>query len=242
MRGRKLVICKWVYKTKYASDGSVERHKAQLVAKGFSQVEGIDYNETFNLVAKMNSIFLVLDLVASYKWEVHEMDVKSTFLHGDLQEEIYMEQPPGYVQNDSSLVCRLMKSLYGLKQAPQSRYAKMDNFLLDTNFSRCHYDPNVYTKKVGIHLIILVLYVDVFILTGGDPKLLSHVKTNLKKKFVIFTISLSSKYCKPRKEYLFPSLSMLVTFFATFTWKTVNRPLLPSSWSQTCFHLYFSRS
>jgi hypothetical protein len=182
-KGRKLVICKWVYKTKYASDGSVERHKARLVAKGFSQVEGIDYNETFSPVAKMNSICLVLSLATSHKWEVHQMDVKSSFLHGDLKEEIYMEQPPGYVQNDSSLVCHLKKSLYGLKQAPRAWYAKMDNFLIATGFSRCHSDPNVYTKKVGSHLIILVLYVDDLILTGSDPKLLNHVKTNLKKKF-----------------------------------------------------------
>jgi hypothetical protein len=92
--------------------------RLRLVSKGFSQVEGIDYNETFSPVAKMNSICLVLALVASHKWEVHQMDVKSVFLHGDLQEEIYMEQPPSYVQNDSSLVCHLKKSLYGLKQAP----------------------------------------------------------------------------------------------------------------------------
>jgi hypothetical protein len=131
----------------------------------------------------MNSIHLVLALAASHKWEVHQMDVKSAFLHGDLQEEIYMEQPPGYVQNDSSLVCRLKKSLYGLKQAPRAWYAKMDSFLIATGFSRCHSDPNVYTKKVGSHLIILVLYVDDLILTGSDSKLLNHVKTSLKKKF-----------------------------------------------------------
>ena len=111
------------------------------------------------------------------------MDVKSSFLHGDLQEEIYMEWPPCYVENDSRIFCCLKKSLYGLKQAPQSWYAKMDNFLIDTGFSRFHSDPNVYTKKVGIHLIILVLYVDDLILTGSDPKLLNNVKTNLKKKF-----------------------------------------------------------
>jgi hypothetical protein len=182
-KGRKLVRCKWVYRTKYASYGSVERHKARLVSKGFSQVEGIDYNETFSPVAKMNSIHLVLALGASHKWEVHQMDVKSAFLHGDLQEEIYMEQPPGYVQNDSSLVCHLKKSLYGLKQAPRAWYAKMDNFLIDTGFSRCHSDPNVYTKKVGSHLIILFLYVDDLILTSSDSKILNHVKTSLKKKF-----------------------------------------------------------
>ena len=182
-KGRKLVRCKWVYRTKYASDGSVEILKPRLVAKGFSQVEGIDYNETFAPVAKMNSIHLVLSLVALHNCEVHQMDVMSAFLHGDLQEEIYMEQPPGYVQDNSSLVCLLKKSLYGLKQAPRSWYAKMDSFLLDTSFSRCHSDPNVYTKKVGNHLIILVLYVDDLILTSSDLNLITHVKSSLKQNF-----------------------------------------------------------
>ena len=82
-----------------------------------------------------------------------------------------MEQPPGYVQDNSSLVCLLKKSLYDLKQAPRALYAKMDIFLLHTGFSRCHFDPNIYTKKVGNHLIILVLYFDDLILTGSDPML-----------------------------------------------------------------------
>jgi hypothetical protein len=94
-----------------------------------------------------------------------------------------MEQPPGYVQNESSLVCRLKKFLYGLKQSPRAWYAKMDKFLIDIGFSRCHSDPNIYTKKVGSYLIILVLYVDDLILIGSDSKLLNHVKTILKKKF-----------------------------------------------------------
>jgi hypothetical protein len=94
-----------------------------------------------------------------------------------------MEQPPGYVQNDSSLVCHLNKSLYGLNQSPRAWYAKMDIFLIATRFSRFHSDHNVYTKKSRIHLIILVLYVDELILTGSDSKLLNHVKTSLKKKF-----------------------------------------------------------
>ena len=111
------------------------------------------------------------------------MDVKSTFLHGDLQEEIYMEQPPGYIQDNSSLVCLLKKYLYGLKQDPSAWYAKMDNFLLDPGFSRFHSDPNVYTKKLGNHLIILVLYVDDIILTCSDPNLITHVKSSLKKSF-----------------------------------------------------------
>eukprot|EP00253_Pinus_taeda_P014168 PITA_14168 len=131
----------------------------------------------------MNSIRLVLFLAASFKWEVHQMDVKFAFLHGDFHEEIYMEKPIGFIQIDSSLVCRLRKSLYGLKQAPRAWYAKMDSFLLESGFSRCYADNTVYTKKVGKSLIILVLYVDDLILTGSDPKLINHVKSNIKKKF-----------------------------------------------------------
>eukprot|EP00253_Pinus_taeda_P034783 PITA_34783 len=142
-KGRKLVRCKWVYRTKYGPDGKVDKHKARLVAKGFSQVEGIDYTETFSPVAKINSIRLVLSLAASLKWEVHQMDVKSAFLHGDLHEEIYMEHPIGFIQTDSSLVCRLKKSLYGLKQAPRAWYAKMDSFLLESGFSRCYSDNTI---------------------------------------------------------------------------------------------------
>ena len=96
-KGRKLIRCKWVYRTKYASDRSVERLKARLVAKYFSKVEGIDYNETFPPVAKMNSISLVLSLAALHNWEVHQMDGNFALLHGNLQEEIYMEQNSGYV-------------------------------------------------------------------------------------------------------------------------------------------------
>eukprot|EP00253_Pinus_taeda_P002066 PITA_02066 len=144
---------------------------------------GINYTETFSPVAKMNSIHLVLSLAASFKLEVHQMDVKFAFLHGELHEEIYMEQPTGFIQTDSSLVCWLKISLYGLKQAPRAWYAKMDSFLLETGFSRCHYGNNVYTKKVGKSLIILVLYVDDIILTGSDPNLINHVKFSLKKKF-----------------------------------------------------------
>eukprot|EP00253_Pinus_taeda_P028400 PITA_28400 len=131
----------------------------------------------------MNSICLVLSLATSYKWEVHQMDVKSAFLHGDLHEEIYMEHPIGFIQIDSSTVYRLKKSLYGLKQAPWAWYAKMDSFLLETRFSRCHSDNTIYTKKVGKSLIILVLYVYDLILISSDPNLINHVKSSLKNKF-----------------------------------------------------------
>ena len=111
---RKLVQCKWVFQTKVAIDGSTCKYKARLVEKCFSQFQGVDYHESFVPVAKMDSIRLVLEISASKHWEVHHMDVKSSFLHGDLHEEIYMKQPEGYI-SDPSLVCKLKKSLYGLK-------------------------------------------------------------------------------------------------------------------------------
>ena len=117
--GRKLVQCKWVYKTKVAADGSPLKYKARLVAKGYSQVHGIDYNETFAPVAKMDSIRLALAIATSKQWEVHHMDVKCAFLNGDLTKEIYMQQPQGFSTNPS-LVCRLRNSLYGLKQSPRA--------------------------------------------------------------------------------------------------------------------------
>ena len=116
----------------------------------------------------MNSICLVLSLAASQHWSVYQMGVKSDFLHSDLHEEIYMEQPPGFVQ-DCSLVCWLHHSLYGLKQAPRAWYEKMDNFLLSIGFARCHLDPTVYIRKEGTDLLILVLYVDDLILTVLHP-------------------------------------------------------------------------
>eukprot|EP00253_Pinus_taeda_P032053 PITA_32053 len=182
-KGRKLVRCKWIYKTKFGPDGKVDKNKSHLFAKVFSQVEGIDYTKTFSPVDKMNSICLVISPVASFKWKVHQMDVKSSFLYGDLHEEIYMEKPLGFIQIDSNLICRLKKSIYGFKQAPWALYAKMDSFILDTGFSRCHSENIVFTKKVGKSLIILVIYVDDLTLTGSDPNLINDVKSNLKKMF-----------------------------------------------------------
>jgi hypothetical protein len=110
----------------------------------------------------------------------------------------------------------------------------MENFLISTGFSRCQSDPNVYTKKVGIHLVILFLYVDDLILTGSDSKLLNHVKTNVKKKFEMTNLGFFHYFLGPQvlqtnEEFFFPNLSMLVTFFITFTWMVVNYPLIPSS-------------
>ena len=150
---RQAIGCKWVYKIKRKADGSVERYKARLVAKGFNQKEGIDYNETFAPVAKFCSIRALLALAAREDMEIHQMDVKTAFLNGDLDEDIYMKQPQGYVvDGKEDYVCKLHKALYGLKQAGRAWYKKIDNVLLHTlGFKRSQADHCVYVYNgIGI--------------------------------------------------------------------------------------------
>jgi hypothetical protein len=182
--GRKLVRCRWVYRTKSIVDGHISRYKARLVSKGFQQVHGIDYDETFATVAKIDSIRLALSIVETKGSEVHQMDVKNEFLHGDLSEEIYIEQPQGFIQ-DSSLVCRLKKSFYGLKQAPRACYDKMDSYLLSQNFVRCKSDLNVYILRTTDSLLLLVLYVDHFLITSCSTSSIVVVNMILHDRFLM---------------------------------------------------------
>ena len=117
--------CKWVYRIKYKENGDIDKYKERLVANGFAQKEGIDYEKTFAPTAKWNTIRIVLALAAQNGWKVHQMDVKSAFLNGDLQEDVYMTQPPGFgVPGKENQVCKLVKALYGLQQAPRAWYEK----------------------------------------------------------------------------------------------------------------------
>lgn len=132
---------KWVFKRKLNAVGKLEKYKARLVAKGYSQVEGIDFGEIFSPVAKLTSIRFLLSIAAAFDLEVEQMDVKTTFLHGDLEEEIYMKQPEGFVvKGKKELVCKLKKSLYGLKQSPRMWYQKFDTYILGLGFVRSRVD------------------------------------------------------------------------------------------------------
>jgi len=147
-KGRKPIFYKWVFKIKHGVHGEVEWYKARLVARGFTQTFGVDYNETFAPVAKFVSICCILALAAIEDMEIHQMDVKTAFLNVDLEEEIYMEQPKGFTHEGEHLVCKLHKSLYGLKQFPRAWNQKLDVFLKSIEFTRSDADFTMYVAQM----------------------------------------------------------------------------------------------
>lgn len=173
----------WVYKIKYRADGTVERHKARLVVLSNHQFEGEDYTETFAPVVKMTTVCCLLKIVASNNWEVHQMDVHDAFLHGDLDEEVYMKLPLGFRHSDPNKVCRLHKSLYGLKQAPRCWFAKLTTSLLGYGFKQSYSDYSLFTyTRDAIEMRVLV-YVDDLLICGNDSAALSSFKEYLGQCF-----------------------------------------------------------
>ncbi|GAU20588.1 hypothetical protein TSUD_297610 [Trifolium subterraneum] len=168
--GKKTIGVKWVYKVKLNPKGEITRHKARLVVKGFLQKEGIDFNEVFAPVARMETIRLVIAMAHYNGWSMHQMDVKCAFLNGPLDEEVYVTQPPGFIiKEDEFKVYKLHKALYGLKQAPRAWNKRIDKFLNDIGFSKCVTEHGVYVKNCAeIGTIILCLYVDDLLITGSN--------------------------------------------------------------------------
>ena len=139
-----MVYLKWIYKIKHATYGSIEKYKARFVARGFSQKEGIYYEETFALVARYTSIRTIMALASMMKWDLHKMNVNATFLNGMLEEEVYIKQPQEFeIENIVTHLCKLKRTLYGLKQAPRDWYGRIDSFLTSMGFTKSKVDPNL---------------------------------------------------------------------------------------------------
>ncbi|KAE8704478.1 hypothetical protein F3Y22_tig00110450pilonHSYRG00264 [Hibiscus syriacus] len=180
----KPISCKWVSKIKRRPDGSIERYKARLVARGFSQQYGLDYDETFSPVAKLTIVRVLLALVANKDWNLWQMDVKNAFLHGELDREIYMTQPMGFQSQDHpEYVCKLRKALYGLKQAPRAWYGKIAEFLTKSGYLVTPADSSLFVKANEGKLSIVLVYVDDLIITGDDEAEILQTKENLSVRF-----------------------------------------------------------
>ena len=182
--GKKAIGSKWVFAVKFNPDGSVARLKARLVAKGYAQIYGEDYSDTFSPVAKLTSVRLFISMAATHNWPLHQLDIKNAFLHGDLQEEVYMEQPPGFVaQGESGKVCHLRKSLYGLKQSPRAWFGKFSLAVERFGMQKSKSDHSVFYKQSEAGIILLVVYVDDIVITGNDAAGISSLKTFLHSQF-----------------------------------------------------------
>ena len=182
--GRKPVGCKWIFKTKRTSDGKVERYKARLVAKGYTQKPGEDYDETFSPVVRYSSIRTLLAFAIQNGMIIHQMDVVTAFLNGTLDEDIYMEQPPGYIKKgEEHLVCKLKRSLYGLKQSSRCWNTVFKQYMESINFKQCTADPCIFITGEEADLTIVAVYVDDLIVIAKTPETIKKIKESLAAHF-----------------------------------------------------------
>ncbi|KAH9678769.1 hypothetical protein KPL71_025858 [Citrus sinensis] len=187
----KVIGVKWVYKTKLNADGSINKYKARLVVKGFAQVPSVDYSDTFAPVARLDIIRLLLAVAAQKNWRVYQLDVKSTFLNGFLQEEIYVEQPEGYVkEGEEDKVYLLKKALYGLKQAPRAWYSRIDEYLRNLGFVRSLSESTLYVKHIGADILIISLDVDDLLVTGNKKCVVEEFKQEMMEIFEMTDLGL----------------------------------------------------
>ncbi|KAK9062516.1 hypothetical protein SSX86_019703 [Deinandra increscens subsp. villosa] len=183
--GKRTIDSKWVYKIKYKPNGEVERYKARLVAKGFTQMEGVDFHDTFAPVAKLVTVRTLLAVAVKRNWIIHQLDVNNAFLHGDLEEEVYMKIPQGFSRKEETRVCKLKKSLYGLKQASRNWYHKFTAALLELDFKQSNADHSLFIHKRGNTFVAALIYVDDVIVVGNNLEKIQSTKSHLDEKFGI---------------------------------------------------------
>lgn len=183
-KGVKPVGCRWVFTVKRRPDGSIDRYKARLVAKGYTQTYGIDYDETFSPVAKINTLRVLFSIAANKDWPLHQYDVTNAFLHGELQKPVFMCPPPGYTSDFvDGEVCQLKKTLYGLKQSPRAWFGRFTVAMKKYGYKQSNSDHTLFLKRKGEKITCLVIYVDDMIITGDDVKETDSLRENLFSEF-----------------------------------------------------------
>jgi hypothetical protein len=181
--GVKPIPMKWVYKVKQDAQGNVERYKSRLVAKGFLQKQGVDFEEVYAPMSKHTTLRAVLAIVAQQDLELHQLDVKTAFLDGELEEKIYMQQPQGYEQGGPNTVCRLLKALYGLRQAPRAWHRCFKRVLEDLEFVASSTDAALFQGTVDGETVWLLVWVDDILVAAQGKERVAKVKVHLTAKF-----------------------------------------------------------
>ena len=180
-----LVGCKWIFKTKLHADGSFQCCKAHLVAKGLNHTEGLDYTETFCPVVKHTTIRIVLSHAIANNWTIRQMDINNAFLHGDLTEHIYMQQPPGFISHYPTHLCQLHKAIYSLNQAPRSWFSKLNTTLHDLGFCSTISDTSVLIKFTSSYTMFVLVYADDIIITTSSSIEVTNLITTLSSSFAL---------------------------------------------------------
>lgn len=177
---------KWIFRIKRGADGSIQRYKARLVTKGYHQHPSVDFFETFSLVAKSSTIRVVLGVAISKQWAIRQLDFNNAFLNGRLDEEVYMTQSPGYVdESKSDYICRLNKAIYGLKQAPRAWNTTVKCALLRCGFVNSRSDTSLFIFRRGKYVLLLLVYVADVILTRNDEQLITELINHFDSQFAL---------------------------------------------------------
>jgi len=194
-----IIGTKWIFKNKTDDHGTVVRNKARLVAHGYTQIEGIDFDETFALVARLESIIILLSIACHLRFKLYQMDVKSVFLNGVLQEEVYVEQPKGFQDpHHPHHVYKLKKALYGLKQAPRAWYERLTTYLLAKGFTRGQADRTLFIRQQGTHKLIAQIYVDDIIFGATLDSLPHEFSEEMKQEFEMSMIGELNYFLGPQ--------------------------------------------
>jgi hypothetical protein len=181
--GRKAVACRWVFALKRDAKGAVERYKARLVAKGFSQKPGVDYGEVWAPVSQYKTLHILLAVVVAEDLHLHQLGIKTAFLNGIIEEELYMKQPPGNAKQGDQRVCRLRRALYGLKQASRTWHLALKDFLCSLGFEAADADPCLFVLRCDGATVFVLVYVDDMLIAAPTREAVESVKNKLLGKF-----------------------------------------------------------